>query len=392
LNESSRIRGALPTAIVTQLLREHGALSQADLVRLTALGKATISRAVAELQRSGVIIESGRSIAPAGGASGRPAAALTLNPENGVCVGVQLGTDSIRAVIADVSHAILTSRVTPLEWDYSPEQGVSATAQLIEQLQEEAGIRPKRLIGVGVAVPSPVHPTTGRVIRSSVIGTWSGLKIAQSFEKRLRHPVFVDNETNCAALAEFTWGVAKGFSNILYVKNTNGLRGAVFINGRLVRGISGGAGEIGHVTYDPNGPMCRCGNRGCYELYTTTTAMLRLLRPTYGDAFTIEDLMKRAADGDVGCRRVIADVAAILGRGIAGACNIVNPDIVVLAGDLVAAGDLMAIPLREAISRHVLIQLDESDMGPTTKLLFASFGLDASALGAVGLALRQIGD
>ena len=120
--------------------------------------------------------------------------------------------------------------------------------------------------------------------------------------------------------------------------------------------------------------------------------MLRLLRPTYGADFTIDDMIRCALDADAGCRRVIADVAAILGRCIAGACNIVNPEAVVLAGDLVPAGVLVALLLREAISRHVLIQLEKSEMGPTTKLLFANIGRDASALGAVGLALHQIGD
>ncbi|WP_430691696.1 ROK family protein [Mesorhizobium captivum] len=97
-------------------------------------------------------------------------------------------------------------------------------------------------------------------------------------------------------------------------------------------------------------------------------------------------------EGDIGCRHVLADVAGILGRAIAGACNIVDPEVIAVAGDFLPAGELFVQPLREAISRHTLIRLDGSEMGPTTELLMVSFGDDASALGAVGVALHQIGN
>jgi DNA-binding Lrp family transcriptional regulator len=115
-SESPSSGKSTPNAAITQALRERGTLSQAQLARLTGLGKATVSRAVAELQRAGVVVDAGRSLSPAGGASGRPAAALTLNPGSGTCIGVQLGLKSIRAVLADVSHTVLASRVAPLDW------------------------------------------------------------------------------------------------------------------------------------------------------------------------------------------------------------------------------------------------------------------------------------
>lgn len=379
-------------AAITQTLRERGALSQADLTRLTGLGKATVSRAIAELQKVGLVIDAGRSLSPAGGSSGRPAAALTLNPERGTCVGIQLGPHLLRAVLADVSHSVLATRVENLARDYSPEQALDAADRLIDQLQRDAASDPERLIAVGIAVPSPVHPVTGRVIRSSVIGTWGGLRVNEMFEERLKRPVFLENESSCAALAELTWGAAKGLSNFAYVKTELGVGGAVVVNGKLLRGVCGGAGEFGHLTYDPNGPLCRCGNRGCFEVHLSDWALLKPLEPIYGDAFTIPDLIDRAIAGDKGCRRVIDDASAMLARCLAMACNIFNPEAVVIAGSLLPAGDLLLNPLREHFSRHVLIPLEENEMGPTTRLLTASLGKNASALGAMGLALRQIGD
>ena len=391
-DHSNGMKPGSANAMVTQALRERGTLSQADLARITGLGKATVSRAVAELQRAGLVIDAGRSLSPEGGASGRPAAALTLNPESGTCVGIQLGAHSIRAVLADVSHSVLATRTEVLDWDYSPEQAVTVTDQLIENAQRDAASDPSLLIAVGIALPSPVHPSTGRVIRSSAIGTWGGIRVNEMFEDRLKRPVFVENESSCAALAELTWGAARGLSNFAYVKTEGGVGGAVVINGKLQRGVAGGAGEFGHLIYDPNGPLCRCGNRGCFEYYLSDWALLKPLRPTYGEGFTIGELIDLALAGDKGCRRILVDAAEMMARCISAACNLLNPEAMVIAGSLIPAGELLMKPLREFLSRHVLIPLEENEMGPTTRLLTASLGKDASALGAMGLALRQIGD
>lgn len=385
-------RGTGPSARIIQLLREEGVASQAEIARRTGLGKSTVSRVIAELQRNGVVVEAGRSIAPAGGASGRPAAALTLNPENGICVGLQLGLTSIRAVVADISHAILSTRVAPLPLDYSPIDGLETSRRLMEEALAVADVSPDRLIGVGIAVPSPVHPSTGQIIRSSIIGTWGGIEITKLFEPTLERPIVVDNESNCAALAELTWGAARGYADVLYYKIEGGVGGAVICNGRLVRGVAGGAGEFGHVVHDPAGPICRCGNRGCVELYLAVPALLELLRPTYGSDMTAQRMIALAAGGDAGCRRVIADAAEIAGRSIAGACNMFNPELIVVDGALAAAGELLLTPLRHALARHVLIAFDEDAPDTNTRLSLGTLGEDASALGAMGLALRQIAD
>jgi predicted NBD/HSP70 family sugar kinase len=379
-------------AAIVQALRERGTLSQADLARLTGLGRATVSRAISELQRAEIVVDAGRSLSPAGGASGRPAAALTLNPSSGTCIGVQLGLKSIRAVLADVAHKVLASRVAPLDWDYSPKQALEATARLIDEVQAEVGSDPNVLIAVGMAMPSPVHPVTSRIIRSSVIGGWGGLRVNEMFEERLGRPVFVENESRCAAIAELTWGAAKGLSSFAYVKTEAGVSGAVVSGGKLTRGVSGGAGEFGHITYDPNGPVCRCGNRGCFEVYLSDWALLKPARANYGESFGMEELIAGARSGDKGCLRILGDAAEILARCVATACNVLNPQAIVLAGNLLPAGELVTTPLREALSRHTLIPLDQSEMGPTTTLVTAALGRDASALGAMGLALRQIGD
>ncbi len=379
-------------ASVIQALRERGTLSQAELVRITGLGKATVSRAVAELQKSGRVSDAGRSLSPAGGASGRPAAALTLNPDSGTCVGVQLGAHSIRAVLADVSHTILASRTEELDWDYSPTQALAATASLIKQVQKEARSDPGLLAAIGIALPSPVHPSTGQVIRSSAIGTWGGLRVSELFEEHLKRPVFAENELSCAALAELTWGAARGISNFVYLKTESGVGGAVVINSKLQRGVAGGAGEFGHLIYDPKGALCRCGNRGCFECYLTDAALLKPIQSSHGDIFTIEELIRRAHDGDKGCRRILVDAAEMMASCLSTACNILNPEAILIAGSLVPAGELLLNPLRGFMSRNVLIPIEANETGPTTQLLTASLGKDASALGAMGLALRQIGD
>ena len=159
------------------------------------------------------------------------------------------------------------------------------------------------------------------------------------------------------------------------------------IDGQIYRGPGGTAGEIGHITLDESGPVCRCGNRGCLETFAAARYVLPLLQSSHGTDLTMEGVVRLARDGDPGCRRVIADVGRHIGSGVANLCNLLNPSRVVLGGDLAEAGELVLGPIRESVGRYAI-----PSAARQLSVLPGALGGRAEVLGALALALSEMGD
>lgn len=175
--------------------------------------------------------------------------------------------------------------------------------------------------------------------------------------------------------------------DLAYIKVASGVGAGLVIDGRIYRGPGGTAGEIGHITLDESGPVCRCGNRGCLETFTAARYVLDLLRGSHGPDLTLARMVQLGREGDPGCRRVIADVGRHIGMGVASLANLLNPSRVVLGGDLAEAGELVLAPLRESVARYAI-------PSAARRLSVVSGGLGARAevLGALALALSEVGD
>lgn len=381
--------GSEPQARIARVLRQRGTLSQAEIARLTGLAKSTVSEAVAELRALGVVVDAGTTREPAGAGQGRRGVGVMLSPRAGTCIGIDFGFRAIRAIAADVSHAVIARREVRLEQDYPLATGIATAKRLVRELSDVAGVEASRLLGIGAAVPGPVDPATGAVQMSSMIPTWTGVRVAAELEEHLGHRVLADNESNCAALAEYMWASGQGTSSMAYFKLHSGIGGALIVDGRLVRGIAGGAGEFGHITLDPNGPLCRCGKRGCLETYAGIPALLAQLQPRYGADFTIGGFLGQIEAGDPGCHTILSDAADAVSRAIAAVCNAVNPERVVIGGALAEAGDRLLDSIRERFSHYTLIN-EPLEGQPSTELTLGALGRDASALGAVGLVLTEL--
>jgi len=172
--------------------------------------------------------------------------------------------------------------------------------------------------------------------------------------------------------------------NMAYIKVGHGVGSGLILNGALFRGATGSAGEIGHSTVDEHGRLCRCGNRGCLETFVSSGEVSRLLADTHGPDLTIPDLVDAAAAGDVGCARIIGDTGRTLGITVANLCNIINPELVVLGGEIARAGDLLLDPLREIVSRYG-VRGSVRDL----RIEAAQLGIQAHVAGAVIVALQH---
>jgi glucokinase len=253
--------------------------------------------------------------------------------------------------------------------------------------------------GVGFGIPSVVDPARG-VARSTVHLPLREVPFRDVMAERLGVPVWVDNDANTALLAEQRAGAARGARTAVMVTIGTGIGGALLVDGRIVHGAGGGAGEVGHMVVDLDGPPCPCGNVGCLEALASGTALgregARVARASPGSALADAVAAGRevtgmlvtelAHDGDRAARDVVTLVGTRLGVGVANLVNALNPEVVVVGGGVVAAGDLLLGPVREAVLERAL------HPGATqVRVVPARFGAESGMLGAAILALEGLG-
>jgi predicted NBD/HSP70 family sugar kinase len=374
-----------PTGRIVRVLSQKGPMSPREIGESTGLAKSTVSTALTELRRAGMVIDNGQENARNSGV-GRPSTPVSLNPEAGTCVGLLIGSEHMKLIIADVSHAVLAERTIYLDADFSPSAGAVIGASLLADVYEEHGLSRDTLLGVGIALGNPVNPADGRMLRAGGMPAWAGLDIKGMFESALQQMVIADNESNCSAVAEMMWGAAIGYDDFVMFTLDAGVGGAVVNRGRVVTGIAGGAGEFGHISLDPSGPLCRCGNRGCLEVYAATSVPIRLASERFGRPISIPELVAMAQQGDVGCQRLIEDTAMIAGRGLGLVGSILNPPLIVVGG-----GDLLLRPLEASFHRHTLVKPADVSDAARTRFVVGKFIENDACMGAVGLVLRHYG-
>ena len=362
-------------------LRDRGPLSRAEIARHAALSRATVSSVLGELQEAGLVTE--MNGAPAEAGQGRPASLLRLDPSAGTAVGIDFGKRHLRVAVADLGHQVLAERREDMQPDRAAAEDMDLAAELVEAVLAEAGVERSSVVGVGMGIPGPIDPESGELGSSTILPGWVGVRARQAMGERLGLEVSVDNDANLGVLSEWTWGAAQGCANAVYLKASTGIGAGLILDGRLFHGAGGTAGEIGHTIIDPTGPVCRCGNRGCLEMLVGAPALIELLRPTHGE-LSIRELVAAARSDSTPCRRVIAEAGAAIGTATANLCNLINPERIVVGGDLAAAGELLLAPLREALERSAI-----PSAGRDVEVVQGTLGDRAEVLGAVALVLRD---
>ncbi|MGA4858491.1 ROK family transcriptional regulator [Streptomyces koyangensis] len=366
---------------VVRAVRLSGSLTQAEIARTTGLSAATVSNIVRELKESGTV-----EVTPTS-AGGRRARSVSLSGDAGIVIGVDFGHTHLRVAVGNLAHQILAEEAEPLDVDASAEQGFDRAELLVGRLLDATGVDRAKVAGIGLGVPGPIDVASGMLGSTSILPGWSGTQPALALGERIGVPVAVDNDANLGALGELVWGSGRGVRDLAYIKVAGGVGAGLVIDGQIYRGPGGTAGEIGHITLDESGPVCRCGNRGCLETFTAARYVLPLLEPTHGAGLTMEKVVALAKEGDPGCRRVVADVGRHIGSGVASLCNLLNPSRVVLGGDLAEAGELVLGPIRTSVGRYAI-----PSAARQLELVPGSLGGRAEVLGALALALREMGD
>lgn len=368
LREANRAR-------IVSAVQQRGSLTQVELAGVTGLSAATISNIVKELTAAGVLSTSPTS------RSGRRAQEVTLARNLGLVAGVHFGERSLRVAIADVTLRVVAEQRMPLPPEHRADSSLDRAALLVQEMVDAVGADPGEVLALGVGVPAPVDVRTGEVSAPGVMRGWDEVDIRQVLARRLEVPVQVDNDANLGALAEARLGAGRDVPGLAYLRVAHGVGLGLVVDGRVLHGRSGAAGEIGHLAVEPGGAPCRCGRSGCLETVVAAPALLARLSPVHGH-LTLRDVVAHALEGDREIRGVLADTGRRLGLALAAACTVVDPELVVVGGELARAGDVVLGPLREALHANVL----PSTAGPVA-VVPAQLGDQAEVRGALVLAL-----
>jgi predicted NBD/HSP70 family sugar kinase len=366
---------------VVGALRERGHASQAQIARMTGLSRTTVHTLVSELKDTGAVHEVETGVPDFRG--GRPAVLLMLRDSTLAVVGIDFGHSHVGVAVANIGHDVLAERRCDLDVSHDARAALDTAARMVAEVLAEARVERKSVIGAGIGIPGPLDRARGAAGSATILPGWTGIRIQSDMRDRLAMPVEIENDANLGALAELTWGAGRDCSNFAYIKAATGIGAGIVVDGRLLRGASGTAGEIGHTTLDESGALCYCGNRGCLETVASGPAILQLVGQGDGGTLTLERVIELAAEGDVRCRRALSDAGREIGVAVAGLCNLINPERVIVGGLLSRANDVLLQPMRESIRRHAVQAAAEK-----VEVVQAVFIERAELLGSLALALH----
>jgi predicted NBD/HSP70 family sugar kinase len=309
---------------------------------------------------------------------------VALHRGAGVALGIDVGRRHVRVALADFSHTVLAERYRGFAVPLESAQAIDTVTRLAAEVLDEAAVGEAEIAGIGMGVPGALHRVSGAVGDATLLPGWEGVDVAATISGALGRPVELENDANLGALSESMWGAGRGVEDLTYLKVATGVGAGFILRGHPYQGACGTAGEIGHTVIDPRGAVCRCGNRGCLETMASSPAILAALAASYGEQLSIADVLARARAGDPGCGRAIADAGQAIGAAVATVCNLLNPRLVIVGGDLLPAGELLLEPLRAAV-REQAIRSAATDV----QVVPGELGERTDVLGAVALVLRR---
>ena len=310
-------------------------------------------------------------------------------------VGVDLGGTKIDAVFSDSCGNISKRELKETHASEGPNAVIKRIVDAVKAVSSD-----NKIAAVGIGAAGIIDVETGLITTSPNLPGWRNIKLKQILERELGVQVFVDNDATVAALAEHKFGIAVGCDHFVCVTLGTGIGGGIVTNGQIYRGISGGAGEIGHMTIDINGPMCGCGRKGCWEALASGTAIEREAKakiaegvktsiPRYAKGsdgrISAKAVYLAAQDGDKLAGELIERLGFYVGVGLANLINIFNPQLVVISGGVSRMGEMLLEPARKTV-RERAFELSAK----AARVEVSSLGYDAGPLGAVALALSEL--
>ena len=364
-------------ALVLNAIRTHGALSRTEIAQRTGVSLPTISDITAELIESGLLYEQSTGVST----GGRRPVLLALNAQAGYAVGIKLTEESIIAVLTDLDAAVVARHSAPIGGS-APEQIAATMGGVVQALVPAAGGRP--IFGVGVGMAGVIDRDRSLVRHATYFG-WRDLPFGRLLERELELPVIIDNDVNALTAAEQWFGSGRGVADFLVISIGRGVGLGMVLDSRLYRGSRGGAGEFGHTTVVPDGPLCACGKRGCLEALISDPAITQRAAAALGREVTVQEAVDGALGGDAALQSIFAAAGRTLGTAVANLVNVLNPALIIISGEGLRAGELVTAPFQRALQEHCFDGLADG-----LNVITEPWGDESWARGAASLLLGEL--
>ncbi len=308
------------------------------------------------------------------------------------------GTKIITALISNDGE-MLASETCPTLADEGPESVTKRIFAAIDHLLSLRNIIPSQIYGISIAAAGAIDSGKGIITLSPNLPGWCDIPLKSIVQERYKINTFLINDAKAAALGEYHFGAGKGAKNLIFVTVSTGIGGGIIIDGKLYSGASGGAGEIGHMTIDTNGPQCHCGNVGCWETLASGTAVAKetirrirggekssLIEMVEGkiENITAKEVSLAAQNGDILASQVIDRAMGYLGVGMVNLVNIFNPEVIIIGGGMSKMGSLLFDPVKRMVAERAFKLMAEA-----VRIVPAQLGDDAGVFGAAVFAFGQ---
>jgi len=371
---SSEMARDINRDIVLEFIRFRQPVSRVDLSRLSGLQPSTISAIVEDLIeerwiKEGAVVRSGR---------GRPSTMLSVNDD---LVTLALDIRPNQAIVAVVD---LSGRLLSHETVMTATEPDAAIAKLVKKMRSLCSKHPdKTFEGIGVSVPGRIDPITHRLLMAPNLG-WEGFDLRSSLEEAMGLQVEIDNDANACLLSELWFGRLEGVRNAVLIAVSEGLGTAILAGGQLHFGLNGLAGEFGHIPIDPKGPLCGCGQRGCWETFASSRAALQAYRKLSRKTQVndIQTLLRLAQDGDQLALKAVKEQAVALGRGLRLITAALSPERILITGELTSCWEIFGPVVQKELEAGMLA-------GSAPQLTTAGDGYLARLSGGAALLLQR---
>ena len=292
-------------------------------------------------------------------------------------VGIDLGATRIKMALVDRSGRVSHRREIDTPFNAKRSQIIDSLVDNIAYILKTSSTNKKDVAGIGIGVPGPVDSKKGIVRYFPNIKGWNNVPLKAILERRLGLKVVLDNDVNAMTLAEHKFGAGRGAVNLICITLGTGVGGGIIIDGRLYRGSTMCAGEIGHIPINEKGPRCNCRGIACLERYVGNRYVLGRARKILGKAITLERIDGLAKEGNKKALGIWQDVGSKLGVALTGTVNLLNPDMIIVGGGVSKAGELILTPMRKTIKARAM-----KDQAKHVKIVRARLGGNAGIIGA----------
>ncbi len=375
-------------SVVIERINVDGPITKREIVNKTGISFAKVNTITSMLSNQGITVEIGKEESN----GGRPSSLFNLNPNYRYTIGCQLSHTRIHTIVGNLKGEILFEEMKHYDKSIGKEAVIALLLNSIETLINNSGISKDKFLGVGVAIAGLFNPNNEMTFPFPHLVNWGHVSFKEIIAEKFDLPCYVSNVANAGALAELNYGEGKGKNSILYLNVGSGLGLGIIFDGKLYQGVSGTAGEFGHISIDEHGPLCECGNYGCLEALASTRAVVKQAKTQIKQGVSTalltmanEDIEKinfnmiceAASNSDKLAYNLIDMMGQNIGEGIVTLVNLLNPERVILGGTIMCASDLLINQITNIVQKRAL-EIPRRNMD----IVFSKMGNYAGTIGS----------